>query len=123
MMNVEEVRNYCLSLPLATEDLPFSETALAFRVLGKIFAMIDLDDTEWFVLKCAPEFALELREAHPEIKGAWHMNKKYWNQLDLFGTLPEDLIKALIRHSYSEVVKKMSKKVKAEHAELLFVTL
>jgi len=122
-MNVEEVRNYCLSLPLTTEDLPFSETALAFRVLGKIFAMIDLDDTEWFVLKCAPEFALELREAHPEIKGAWHMNKKYWNQLDLFGTLPDDLIKALIRHSYSEVVKKMPKKVKAEHAGLLSVTL
>lgn len=105
-MNVEEIRDYCLSLPLATESLPFTETALAFRVLGKIFAMIDLDDTEWFVLKCAPDFASELREIHPEIRGAWHMNKKYWNQLSLSGALSDDLIRALIRHSYSEVVKK-----------------
>lgn len=122
-MNVEEIRDYCLSLPLTTEDLPFTETALAFRVLGKIFAMIDLDDTEWFVLKCAPDFALELREIYPEIKGAWHMNKKYWNQLSLSGTLPDDLIKALIRHSYSEVVKKMPRKVKQDNAVLLSVLL
>ena len=43
-MNVESVRDYCLSLPLATEDFPFDETTLVFRILGKIFAMIDLED-------------------------------------------------------------------------------
>ena len=43
VMNVEEIREYCLSLPLATEDFPFDESILAFRVLGKVFAMIDLD--------------------------------------------------------------------------------
>lgn len=111
-MNVEEIRNYCLSLPLATEDFPFDETTLVFRVLGKIFAMIDLEDTQWFVLKCDPELALDLRDRHPEIKGAWHMNKKYWNQVDIFGTLPSVQIVQMIDHSYSEVVKKMTVKAK-----------
>ena len=76
-MNIETIREYCLSLPAATEDFPFDETTLVFRVSGKIFAMIDLENTEWFVLKCDPEYAIELREEHQEITGAWHMNKKH----------------------------------------------
>lgn len=113
-MNIEEVRNYCLSLPHTTEDFPFDETTLAFRIEGKIFAMIDLENTQWFVLKCEPEYAIELREKYPEISGAWHMNKKYWNQLNLFGTLHNELIKNLICHSYNEVIKKLPHKVKDE---------
>lgn len=113
-MNIEEVREYCLSLPQVTEDFPFDETTLVFRIEQKIFAMVDLEDTQWFVLKCEPEYALELRERHPEINGAWHMNKKYWNQLNLFGQLRDELVKYLIRHSYNEVVKKLPRKVKEE---------
>lgn len=113
-MNIEEVRDYCLSLPHTTEDFPFDETTLAFRIEGKNFAMIDLENTQWFVLKCEPEYAIELREKYPEISGAWHMNKKYWNQLNLFGTLHNELIKNLICHSYNEVIKKLPHKVKDE---------
>ena len=113
-MNIEDVRDYCLSLPLVTEDFPFDETTLVFRIGGKIFAMMDLENTEWFVLKCFPEYALELRERYPEIAPAWHMNKKHWNQLNLFGSLPDKLVQSLIRHSYNEVVKKMPRKLKAE---------
>ena len=111
-MNIEEIRNYCLTLPQTTEDFPFNETTLAFRVFGKIFAMIDLENPKWFVLKCDSELAIDLRDQHPEITGAWHMNKKYWNQLDTFGSLSDTLIKQLINHSYSEVVKKLSLKLK-----------
>ena len=113
-MNIEDVRDYCLSLPLVTEDFPFDETTLVFRIGGKIFAMMDLENTEWFVLKCFPEYALELRERYPEIAPAWHMNKKHWNQLNLFGSLPDKLVQLLIRHSYNEVVKKMPRKLKTE---------
>ena len=119
-MNIEEVRDYCLSLPQVTEDFPFDETTLVFRIERKIFAMVDLENTEWFVLKCDPEYALDLRERHSEISGAWHMNKKYWNQLNLFGALQDELIKHLIRHSYNEVVKKLPRRVKDDkNIELL----
>lgn len=113
-MNIEDARDYCLALPQVTEDFPFDETTLVFRIGGKIFAMMDLENTEWFVLKCKPEYALELRERYLEIAPAWHMNKKHWNQLDLFGSLPDRLIHSLIRHSYNEVVKKMPRKLKNE---------
>lgn len=113
-MNIEEVREYCLSLPQVTEDFPFDDTTLAFRIEQKIFAMVDLENAQWFVLKCEPEYALDLREKHSEINGAWHMNKKHWNQLNLFGTLPDKLVKHLIRHSYNEVVNKLPRKVKGE---------
>jgi predicted DNA-binding protein (MmcQ/YjbR family) len=89
-MNIESVREYCLSLPLVTEDFPFDEQTLVFRILGKIFACVDLERPEWVTMKCNADYALELREEHPEIEGAWHWNKKYWNQVNLYGTLEDD---------------------------------
>lgn len=113
-MDIECVREYCLSMPGATEDFPFDESTLAFRVGGRIFAMIDLERTEWFVLKCAPDRAIELREQHTEIAPAWHMNKRHWNQLNLYGYLSDELINSLIRHSYELVWQKLPKKIRTE---------
>lgn len=120
-MNVESLREYCLSLPLATEDFPFDETTLVFRVVGKIFAMLDLERPDVVSLKCNPDYALQLREEHPEISGAWHMNKKYWNQVNLSGHLEDELVQGLVRHSYAEVVKKLTRKEWAEHEEITTV--
>lgn len=120
-MNVESLREYCLSLPLATEDFPFDEITLVFRVVGKIFAMLDLERPDVVSLKCNPDYALQLREEHPEISGAWHMNKKYWNQVNLSGHLEDELVQGLVRHSYAEVVKKLTRKERAEHEEIITV--
>ena len=119
-MNIESVREYCLSLPHATEDFPFDETTLAFRIGGRIFAMIDLERTEWFVLKCNPDMAIELREKYAEIAPAWHMNKRHWNQINLFGYLSEELICSLIRHSYSLVVQKLPKAIRISFDDINF---
>lgn len=120
-MNIESLREYCLSLPLVTEDFPFDETTLVFRVVGKIFAMTDLDRPDMVSLKCNPDYALQLREEHAEISGAWHMNKKYWNQVNLSGHLEDELVQGLVRHSYAEVVKKLTRKERAEHEEITTV--
>ena len=120
-MNVESLREYCLSLPLATEDFPFDETTLVFRVVGKIFAMLDLERPDVVSLKCNPDYALQLREEHPEISGAWHMNKKYWNQVNLSGHLEDEFVQGLVRHSYAEGVKKLMRKERAEHEEITTV--
>lgn len=108
-MDIEEIRNYCLSEPEATEDFPFDETTLVFRVHNKIFALIDLEDTEWFCLKCDPDYALELRDRFTAIRPAWHMNKKYWNQIDYRGDVSDEEVRHLVDHSWSEVVKKLPK--------------
>lgn len=113
-MDIESAREYCLSMPRATEDMPFGDEDLAIRVEGKIFAFFDLCRPWLMVLKCDPEKALELREEHNGILPAWHWNKKYWNEIYFDRDLNDMLIKELIRHSYREVVKKLPKKVANE---------
>lgn len=117
-MDIESIRLYCLSLPLTTEDMAFGDDYILFRVCGKIFACADLNRPDYFVVKCDADRALELRDRYREIEPAWHWNKKYWNQIKPGGSLSDTFIKELIRHSYSEVVKKFSKKFRAEHPEL-----
>lgn len=118
MIDMEEIREYCLSLPQTSEDMAFGEEYLLLRVCGKIFACLGLARPDYFVVKCDPDLATELRDRHQDIEPAWHWNKKYWNQLRLNGTLPEALVKALIRHSYSEVVKKLPKRVRTAFPEI-----
>ena len=120
-MNIESVREYCLSLPFATEDFPFDETTLVFRVLNKIFACVDLERSGYVTLKCESDYALELRDKYEEIEGAWHWNKKYWNQVCLDGRLDDAFLEGLIRHSYSEVVKKLKRQERIDHPEIMNV--
>lgn len=105
-MNNEEVREYCISLPRVTESFPFNDTALVFKA-GKIFAILDLSDDERGIsLKCDPERAIELREMHSEITGAYHLNKQHWNAVRLNGNVESSLIKELIDHSYDLITRK-----------------
>ena len=113
-MNIEDARIYCLSKASATEDFPFDETTLAFRVENKIFAITDLENTEWFCVKCDPDRAIELRDRYSAIKPAWHMNKRHWNMVDI-ERMSDSLVKELIDHSYEEVIKKLPKKVRAKY--------
>ncbi|MBR5864053.1 MAG: MmcQ/YjbR family DNA-binding protein [Alistipes sp.] len=112
-MDIESIREYCLGKPWATEEFPFDETTLVFKVAGKMFACLPLERSEWLMLKCDADYAIELRDRYEAIAPAWHFNKKYWNQ-HLIPALDDDLIKHLIDHSYEEVVKKLTRKVRAE---------
>ena len=113
-MNIEFLRHHALSLPGVVECFPFDESTLVFKVADKMFLCVDLEHAEYASMKCDPDYALELRDRHPEITGAWHMNKKHWNQLDLEGLLPDELIQKLIRHSYDLVVKKLPRKTREQ---------
>ena len=115
-MNIEDARIYCLGKQGATEDFPFDETTLVFRVENKIFAITDLDNTEWFCVKCDADRAIELRDSYPQIAPAWHMNKKYWNQMDI-ERLPDSLVCELIDHSYNEVLEKLPKKIREKYGK------
>lgn len=113
-MNIEDARLYCLSKLNATEDFPFDETTLAFRVENKIFAIVDLENVSWFCVKCDAGYAIELRDKYPQIVPAWHMNKKYWNQLDI-ALLSDELFFSLVDHSYNEVLKKLPRKIRVKY--------
>ncbi len=109
-MNIEEFRTYCLSKKAVTEEFPFDEVTLAFKVLNKIFALTGLDREEFKVnLKCDPEYAIELREQYPEVQPGFHMSKKHWNTVAFEESLDHKLLMKLIDHSYDMVVKGMKK--------------
>lgn len=106
-MNIEAFYHFCMDFPGATEDFPFDKETLVFKVKGKMFALCDVDEFESINLKCDPVRALELRAAYEEIKPGYHMNKKHWNTVSMKGSLQDELIKELIRHSYELVVAKL----------------
>lgn len=114
-MDIESVREYCLRKKVTTECLPFDEYSLVIKVMGKMFALIDLESANKICLKCDPEYALELRERYSAIEAAWHFNKKYWNQIFLDGDADDKLVQHLIDHSYEEVLKKFTKKMRTEY--------
>ncbi|TAJ13558.1 MmcQ/YjbR family DNA-binding protein [Marinilabiliaceae bacterium JC017] len=113
-MNIEELRSYCLSKKGATEDLPFDEVTLVFKVAGKMFALTTLNAELSVNLKCVPEVAIELREQFAEVIPGYHMNKKHWNTVDLTGNLSDKQVHEWIDHSYDLVVAGLPKKVREE---------
>lgn len=109
-MDIESFRLCCLSLPEATEDMPFGEDVVTFRLKNKIFAALSLSRPDIAVLKCDPERALELREQFASVEGAWHWNKKYWNQIHLDAFPDSRLLEDLVRHAWQEVNRSLPKK-------------
>lgn len=112
-MNIEEIREYCISKEFVEETFPFDEDTLVFKVLGKMFLLISLSEPNSFNVKCDPERSVELREQYSEIIPGWHMNKKMWNTVYVNGSIPRKLLLELIDHSYEEVIKGLPKKTQA----------
>jgi len=110
-MNIEEIREYCLSKPGVTEEFPFDEDTLVFKVGGKMFLLTDLQDPAWINIKCDPELAVERRERYPEeVVPGWHMNKKHWNTVVTDGSIPDDELRQWIDESYELVVAGLPKR-------------
>jgi predicted DNA-binding protein (MmcQ/YjbR family) len=105
-MNVESLREYCISKKSVTESFPFDDETLVFKVSGKIFALVSLEGDLSINLKCDPVLALELRERYSAVTPGYHMNKKHWNTVVLDGSIADKEILSWIDHSYELVVKK-----------------
>lgn len=114
-MNVESLRDYCITLPHVTEDLPFGPETLVFRIVGKVFLLVSLDtDHLSFNVKCDPERATELRDLYEgRVNPGYHMNKKHWNTIKPDQSIPDALLKDWIHHSYELVLNSLPKKTRA----------
>jgi predicted DNA-binding protein (MmcQ/YjbR family) len=114
-MNIEELREYCLSKKAVEESFPFNETTLVFKVKGKMFLLTDIEEKPVeFNVKCDPELAIQLREKYDCVKPGFHMNKTYWNTVVCDNSVPSKLLRSWIDHSYEQVVKGFSKKQRQE---------
>lgn len=117
-MNIEEFRAYCLLKKGVTECLPFDETTLVFKVMGKMFALTSLDTDFRVSLKTSPEEGERLREQYVCIQPAWHMNKTHWIMVEPDAGLTDDVMKSLIDRSYELVAAGLTKALKNELKQL-----
>ena len=111
-MNIEEIREYCLSKKAVTESFPFDETTLVFKVGNKMFALMSLDDGFGINLKCDPELAIQLRDRHSYVTPGYHMNKQLWNTVQ-FDQAGRDELLEWIDNSYELVKSSLTKKKQA----------
>lgn len=117
-MDIEQIRDYCLQKTGATEDQAFGPDDLLFRVKGKIFAYLNLERPDCVTLKCQPDHAIALRDRYQGVSGAWHWNKRHWNDVRLDADVPADVILSLVDHSYEEVVRALPKKTLYRFTEM-----
>lgn len=120
-MNIEEFRNYCLSLPGVEETMPwatdrnaYNRGLLCFSVVGKWFCFVQIDEFAFCNLKCPPELAEELRETYEGIRPGWHMNKRHWNSVYFDSDVPDPKLLELVRLAYDTVVTKLPKALREQ---------
>jgi predicted DNA-binding protein (MmcQ/YjbR family) len=110
-MNVDWVRELCLSFPYATEQITWG-CDLTFRVGGKIFAVTVLEHARvWLSFKCSPENFAELTERNGIIP-APYLARSLWVALETKDALPPDELAGLLRVSYDLVIAKLPKKTR-----------
>jgi len=118
-MNIESLRDFCLSLKGVTEEFPFDETTLVFKVMGKIFCLTDLEEDLAVNIKNDPDKIITIKEEHPAVVPGYHMNKKYWNTVYIDGSIPDALIKSWITESYDRVVQGLPKTKQLELKKMI----
>jgi len=112
-MNIEELRNYCISKKHVEECFPFDEETLVFKVLGKVFLLSNIFSSPvQFNVKCNPELAIQLREKFNCVFPGYHMNKKHWNTIVCDNSISNSELKKWIDHSYDLVYSSLPKKMK-----------
>ena len=111
-MNIEFLRHHALSLPGVVECFPFDESTLVFKVAGKMFLCVDLEHTDYACMKCDPDYALELRDRYAGIDGAYHFNKKHWNQVAFHADVSDALFIELVNRAYHLVVSKLPRRLR-----------
>ena len=111
-MNIEEIREYCISKKGVTESFPFDETTLVFKAGNKMFALAGLN-SNYVNIKCKPEIAIERREEFTDIAPAFHMNKKHWNSVIYNNNLKPNFVKDMIDESYTLIFNSLTKKIQS----------
>jgi predicted DNA-binding protein (MmcQ/YjbR family) len=112
-VNIEKYRSYCLEKKGVTEEFPFDNNTLVFKVMGKMFALTDVTTFFSINLKCDSEEAIELRETYEAVLPGYHMNKKHWNTVLMDGSIPDKVLLSWIDKSYNLVTLSLSKSEKS----------
>jgi predicted DNA-binding protein (MmcQ/YjbR family) len=111
-VDIETYRAFCLSHKGVSEEFPFGEDTPVYKVMGKMFALTNLDNFSSINLKVNPERGVELRERYPSVQPGYHMNKKHWITVIIDGSIPDKLLLEWTDHSYDLVAAGLTKTAK-----------
>jgi predicted DNA-binding protein (MmcQ/YjbR family) len=110
-MDLEWIRNLCLALPGATENVQWGNH-LVFKANGKIFAVASLEPHGGaLTFKCTPEEFADLSE-RPDCAPARYVGHARWITLQSLDALPARETQRLLRQSYDLIVRKMPRKAR-----------
>ena len=116
-MNIEDLRNYCLSLTAVTENMPWTQPQysmlVTFSVGDKWFCLLDAEK-KFIDVKSDPEKIQDILAHYKGAFPAWHMNKEHWIGITLDSDVPDSLIKELLEEGYKAVAHHLPKKIKEE---------
>lgn len=117
-MNIEEFREYCLSMEGVTEKTPFGKFArrydsiLVFYVLDHMFCFVDIDDISSVTVKSTPDEIEEIRMNYSSVSTPLNQSLRHWIQLDLNSDVPDREVYTIVKRAYDIVKTKYSPKRK-----------
>lgn len=110
-MNIDQLRELCLSFPGTTEQVQWGDNLL-FKVGGKMFAVTPLEPARlWLSLKADPQEFADLTE-RPGVIPAPYLARAKWVAIESAQTLPSLEVAALLRKSYELVAAKLPRAVR-----------
>lgn len=121
VMNLVEIKNYCLNKHKAYETYPFGEIPICYKVNNRIFAQIYPKAEDFKItLKCTDDVGDFYRRMYPDIVvRGYHcppVQQPYWNTIYLSGFQDDELLN-MIDHAYNTVINSFSKKIQKQIAE------
>ena len=117
-LTLQQLIDICAAQKGVTQEFPFDDTTLVFKVMGKMFALVNLDTPYSVNLKCDPVYAIALRHKYKNVRAGYHMSKKHWNTIDLEGDVPDKELNEWISDSYELVVAGLTRAQQQKLAEL-----
>jgi predicted DNA-binding protein (MmcQ/YjbR family) len=109
----EQVSEWCAEQPHATLDFPFGDQAAVYKVGGKMFALLSVDDRNLLTVKADPDEGEAMRAEYECVREGYHMNKRHWITIDLPGDIPPDVVEEAIIASHQIVFASLPKKIQA----------
>lgn len=113
-MTLEEFRTYCLSLPSVTEEFPFDQETVVFKLHNKMFALANITSFEFFSVKCDPDDSLAIRNTYQEVFPGYHLNKRHWISVPAAANIPEELKRSWITDSYELIRSKLPRAIREQ---------